>query len=102
MAAAKLASWPFAWSRWPAIRPRPGRPRRSGPRRIGYARVHIDQATQAESSPNGNSYKCYFRAKLALLTGDKVTCQRELEHLRGVGDKEGARQIASELKRKKG
>ncbi|MFN7992943.1 MAG: tetratricopeptide repeat protein [Bryobacteraceae bacterium] len=69
---------------------------------LGNLRGAFDQATIAESAPNGNSYKCYFRAKLALLTGDKVTCQRELEHLKGAGDmKAGVKQIEGELKRKK-
>jgi len=76
---------------------------------IAYAQLQIgnltgafDEAKKAESAPNGNSYKCFFLAKLALLTGDKSTCQREINHVKGVGDmKEEVRQLQGEMKKTK-
>lgn len=46
----------------------------------------FDQAKIGESSPGGNSYKCWVLSKVALLTGDPVTCKRELKHVRKAGD----------------
>lgn len=76
---------------------------------MGYAQLQLgnltgafDEAKKAHDAPNGNSYRCYFLAKIAFLTGDKVTCQRELNHVRNAGDMpEEARQLESDLKRAK-
>jgi len=46
----------------------------------------FDEARKAEASPNGNSYKCWFLAKVALLAGDKTACRREIKHVEHVGD----------------
>jgi Flp pilus assembly protein TadD len=77
---------------------------------LAYAQLQIgnltgafDEAKKAESAPNGNSYKCFFLAKLALLAGDKATCRREIEHVKGAGDmKEEVRQLQGEMKKTKG
>ena len=46
----------------------------------------FDEAAKAEKAPDGNSYKCWFLAKVALLAGDKSACKRELKHVKSVGD----------------
>jgi Flp pilus assembly protein TadD len=76
---------------------------------IAYAQLQIgnltgafNEAKRAENEPNGNSYKCFFLAKLALLTGDKATCHREMNHLKAAGDmKEDVRQLQEEVKKAK-
>lgn len=69
---------------------------------VGNLTGALSEARKAESAPNGNSYKCYFLAKLALLTGDKVTCRRELNHLKGATElKEDVRQLQGEMKKAK-
>ncbi len=76
---------------------------------IGYAQLQLgnltgafDEAKKAHDAPNGNSYKCYFLAKMALLTGDKVTCKRELNHVKNAGDMPNdVRQLQSDLKHSK-
>lgn len=62
----------------------------------------LEEATRAHQAPNGNSYKCAFRAKIALLKGDIVTCDEELQHIRKAGDQPAeVRQIEKDLKRAK-
>jgi len=46
----------------------------------------FDEAKKAEAAPNGNSYKCWFLAKVALLAGDRAVCKREIAHAKKVGD----------------
>ncbi len=60
----------------------------------------FDEAEKAHDAPNGNSYKCWFLAKVALLNGKKTICERELEHIRSAGDMVSeARQLEKELKK---
>jgi len=62
----------------------------------------FDEAKKAHDAPNGNSYRCYFLAKMAFLNGDKATCRRELNHVKNAGDmKEDARQLEGDLKKTK-
>jgi Flp pilus assembly protein TadD len=69
---------------------------------LGNLTGAFDEAKKAHEAPNGNSYRCYFLAKIAFLTGDKVTCQRELNHVKNAGDmKEDARQLEGDLKKSK-
>jgi Flp pilus assembly protein TadD len=76
---------------------------------LAYAQLQLgnltgafEEAKKAHQAPNGNSYRCYFLAKIALLTGDKVTCQRELHHVRSAGDmREETRQLELDLKKAK-
>jgi Flp pilus assembly protein TadD len=59
----------------------------------------IQEATIAHDAPNGGSYKCAFRAKVALMNGDTASCKEELGHLRKVGDQPAeVRQIEKDLK----
>jgi len=59
----------------------------------------LEEATRAHEAPNGNSYKCAFRAKVALLKGDTVTCQQELDHIKKAGDQPAeVKQIEKDLK----
>ncbi len=44
------------------------------------------EAETAHEAPNGNSYKCWFLGKVALLNGKGALCEREIEHVHGVGD----------------
>lgn len=54
----------------------------------------FEEATKAEAAPNGDSYKCVFLARIALLRGRLPICRRELGHARQ------AREVADdELKR---
>jgi Flp pilus assembly protein TadD len=46
----------------------------------------LDEAKKAHEASNGNSYRCYFLAKIAFLTGDTATCRRELDHAKNAGD----------------
>ena len=70
---------------------------------LGNLTGALDEARKAHDANNGNSYRCYFLAKIAFLTGDKVTCKRELEHVTNAGDMpDEARQLEKDLKRSKG
>ena len=67
---------------------------------LGNLTGALNEAKGAHDAPNGNSYRCYFLAKLAFLTGDTVTCRREINHLKNAGDmKKEVRQLESDLKR---
>lgn len=76
---------------------------------IAYAQLQLgnltgalDEAKKAHEAPNGNSYRCYFLAKIAFLTGDKVTCRRELSHAKNAGDMpEEVRQLENDVKHAK-
>ena len=67
--------------------------------KLGNLTGALDEAKKAHEAPNGNSYKCFFLGKVAYLTGDKATCQRELIHVKSAGDMpEGVRQLENDLK----
>lgn len=76
---------------------------------IAYAQLQIgnltgalDEAKKAHEAPNGNSYRCYFLAKIAFLTGDNGTCRRELNHAKNAGDMpDEVRQLQNDLKKAK-
>jgi hypothetical protein len=46
----------------------------------------FDNAKMGEAAPDGNSYKCWFYAKVAWLSGKDAVCKREIGHLKKVGD----------------
>ncbi len=76
---------------------------------IAYAQLQLgnltgalDEAKKAHEAPNGNSYRCYFLAKIAFLTGDSVTCKRELNHAKNAGDMpREVRQLQADMKKAK-
>jgi Flp pilus assembly protein TadD len=69
---------------------------------LGNLTGAFDEAMKAHEAPNGNGYKCYFLAKIAFLTGDNVTCRRELNHAKNAGEpSEEVRQLQSDLKKAK-
>jgi Flp pilus assembly protein TadD len=69
---------------------------------LGNLTGALDEAKRAHDAPNGNSYRCYFLAKIAYLTGDNVTCKRELNHAKNAGDMpDEVRQLQSDLKKAK-
>ena len=76
---------------------------------IGYVQLQLgnltgalEEAKKAHDAPNGNSYRCYFLAKIAFLTGDKITCQRELNHVKNARDMPAeVRELESDLKHAK-
>lgn len=76
---------------------------------LGYVQLQLgnltgalDEAKKAHDAPNGGSYRCYFLAKIAFLTGDKVTCRRELNHVKNAGDMPSeVRQLQNDLKQTK-
>jgi len=69
---------------------------------LGNLTGALDEAKKAHEAPNGNSYRCYFLAKIAFLTGDTVTCRRELNHAKNAGDMpEEVRQLQKDLKKAK-
>jgi len=58
----------------------------------------FQEAEQAHEASNGNSYKCWFLAKVALLNGKKELCERELKHVKSAGDMVAeAKQLEQEL-----
>jgi Flp pilus assembly protein TadD len=69
---------------------------------LGNLTGALDEAKKAHEAPNGNSYRCYFLAKIAFLTGDSVTCRRELNHAKNAGDMpEEVRQLQNDVKKAK-
>jgi Flp pilus assembly protein TadD len=69
---------------------------------LGNLTGALDEAKKAHEAPNGNSYRCYFLAKIAFLTGDSATCRRELNHAKNAGDMpEEVRQLQNDLKKAK-
>jgi Flp pilus assembly protein TadD len=69
---------------------------------LGNLTGAFDEAKRAHDAPNGNSYRCYFLAKIAFLTGDTVTCRRELNHVKNAGDMpDEVRQLQNDLKKTK-
>lgn len=68
---------------------------------IGNLLGAFEEAGKAHDAPNGNSYKCWFLAKVALLNGKRELCEREMKHVRGVGDmKAEVRALEEELKQR--
>ncbi|HBY62934.1 MAG TPA: hypothetical protein DEH78_24185 [Solibacterales bacterium] len=64
----------------------------------GNLAMALESAVKAHEAPNGNAYKCWFLAKVALLTGDKATCERELNHFhKAPGLKAEARDLRRDL-----
>ena len=54
----------------------------------------FEESKKAHEAPNGdNGYKCWFLGKLALLNGDKATCQREVNHAKA--DKTLAKDVSA-------
>jgi Flp pilus assembly protein TadD len=69
---------------------------------LGNLAGALDEAKKAHEAPNGNSYRCYFLAKIAFLTGDNVTCRRELNHAKNAGDMpDDVRQLQNDVKKAK-
>jgi Flp pilus assembly protein TadD len=42
----------------------------------------FEEAERAHDTPPGDSYRCWFLAKVALLNGKLEICDREIEHVR--------------------
>ena len=62
----------------------------------------FEEGKTAEAAPNGNSYKCFFLAKLSLVTGHHERCEREIEHVKKTGDfKSETRALEHDLKQAK-
>jgi predicted Zn-dependent protease len=71
--------------------------------RLGNVLGALEQADKAHEAPNGNSYKCWFYSKVALLNGQTELCKRELNHVKKNGDLPAeARDLEKELRKKKG
>lgn len=69
---------------------------------LGNLTGAFDEAKKAHDAPNGNSYRCYFLAKIAFLTGDNVTCRREIDHVKNAGDMpQEVKQLQNDLKKAK-
>jgi len=45
----------------------------------------FEEAEMAHDAPDGNAYRCWFLAKIALLNGKTSICEREVEHLKEAG-----------------
>ena len=70
--------------------------------RLGNVLGALEQADKGHESPNGNSYKCWFYSKVALLGGKNEVCRRELQHVKKAGDLPAeTRALEQELKKKK-
>jgi Flp pilus assembly protein TadD len=60
----------------------------------------FEEAEAAHNASNGNSYKCWFLAKVSLLAGNKESCRRELDHVKKAGDMVAeVRELEKELKK---
>lgn len=60
----------------------------------------FEEADKAHKASDGNSYKCWFLAKVALLNGKRDVCERELKHVKGAGDMTAeARALEAEMNR---
>jgi predicted Zn-dependent protease len=69
---------------------------------LGNALGALEEAGKAHDAPNGNSYKCWFYGKVALLNGKNNLCKRELGHVKHAGDLPNeAKSLENEMKRKK-
>lgn len=69
---------------------------------VGNLLGAFEEANRAHEANNGNSYKCWFYSKLALLNGKTEVCKRELKHVKKAGDMpEEAKSLEKELKAKK-
>ena len=53
---------------------------------VGNALGALQEADKAHEASNGNSYKCWFYSKVALLNGQSEACKRELSHVKKAGD----------------
>ncbi len=61
-----------------------------------------EEAHHAHEAGNGNSYKCWFYSKLALINGNNDVCKRELKHVKKAGDMpQEAKALEKEMKAKK-
>lgn len=61
----------------------------------------FDQAKRAEAAPNGNSFKCWFLARVALFNGNKEVCRNEIKHVKAAGDMPGeVRALEKEMKQR--
>jgi len=70
---------------------------------LGNALGALEQADKAHEASNGNSYKCWFYSKIALLNGRSDLCKRELSHVKKVGDMPAeVKSLEQEMKKKKG
>ncbi len=59
----------------------------------------FEQAEEAHELNGENPYKCWYLAKVALMTGHMGMCHRELEHLRNAGEMQDAvSELETELK----
>lgn len=69
---------------------------------LGNLTGALDEAKKAHDAPNGNSYRCYFLARVAFLNGDTATCRRELNHTKNAGDMpDEVKQLQNDLKKTK-
>jgi hypothetical protein len=58
----------------------------------------FEEAEKGHQAPQRFGYKCWFLGKVALLNGDRHTCEREIAHVHGVGGMEAeARELEQEL-----
>jgi predicted Zn-dependent protease len=70
---------------------------------LGNVLGALEEADKAHEASNGNSYKCWFYSKIALLSGRPDLCKRELSHVKKVGDMPAeVKSLEQELKKKKG
>jgi Flp pilus assembly protein TadD len=53
---------------------------------IGNQAGAFEEAEKAHDTPDGDEFKCWFLAKVALLSGKRAVCEREIEHLRQHGE----------------
>jgi Flp pilus assembly protein TadD len=49
---------------------------------IGNQAGAFEEAEKAHDDPDGDDFKCWFLAKVALLSGKRAVCEREIAHLR--------------------
>jgi len=52
---------------------------------VGNLAGAFEEAERAHRAPGGNSYQCWFLAKIALLNGKRDVCEREIGHVESAG-----------------
>ena len=48
---------------------------------MGHLAGAFEEAERAHKAPDGDVYKCWFLAKIALLHGKRDVCEREIQHV---------------------
>lgn len=69
---------------------------------LGNLAGAFEEGVKAEHAPDGTSYKCFFLAKIAFLTGNAKACEREIKHVKHTKTFQAEiKEVEQELKKSK-